>query len=723
MREPISSESTGIGAWRRAAGGMMSGWRLVVAGVAGWGGVAVGQTTPYDFGSPDASEQMVIEYVNRSRLYPAAEAQGFWDAADPAKRAPDQLDWNLADAYSAFRVNMSVAVQRISAMPVVPPVAPNAKLMAAGRQHTQWMFANEVQSHTQPPATSASDSIVRRISATGYNWAGLGENIYAYGRDLYYAHASFEVDWGGPDYGMQSPAGHRLNNHNKDHREIGVGVRLGYSGYGAGDVGPVVGTVDFGSQRSTPAFVTGVAYYDVNGNQRYDLHEGISGLRVDVTGASHHAVTAPGGGYAVPVPTAAATRAVTLSGLRAGGQASAVIADGKNVKIDFTPAYVAPVLGDPGPVTAGVPASFSFPTTPGATAYEVVTAGVVPAAAEKADAATHLTSYVTPGRYALLQTSVRVGAAGAAIHLAHPVLEDQWVMLNPIYVPGPDATVTFQSWLRASSVRQVARLQVSTDDGQSWTDAWTKVGAAAGAAGWAPVTVPLGAHAGRLLRLRFAYTVKGNTWQAGLGVSSGWFIDDISFAGTEQLSASQTQTVAATADTAGFTHTPVAGTLVVAARPVISGRPWAIAPVRRVEVGTATPYVQWATREEARLGLPAGTLGRDGGAPAGPDGTPGLVRYALGLSADQSAAGRLPRAEVSGVGLCVTYFRDLSRTGVDVALEVSGDYENWHEPGAAGAPQVLSDTVQGIEGTLERRCALIAPAQGRVAARLRVTPR
>jgi hypothetical protein len=701
----------------------MSGWRWLVVGLVGSGGVVLGQTTAYDFGSPDASEQVVIEHVNRSRLFPAAEAQGFRDAADPAKRAPDQLDWNLADAYSAFGVNMSVAVQRISALPVVPPVAPNANLMAAGRQHTQWMFANKKQSHTQPPATSASDSIVRRISATGYNWAGLGENIYAYGRDLYYAHASFEVDWGGSDYGMQNPAGHRLNNHNKDHREIGVGIRLGYSGYEAGDVGPVVGTVDFGSQRSTPAFVTGVAYYDVNGNQRYDLNEGISGLRVEVAGATHHAVTAPGGGYAVPVPTAAATRAVTLTGLRATGQANAVIAGGNNVKIDFTPAYVEPVLSDPGPVAAGVPASFSFPATPGATAYEVVTAGVVPAATETAAAPANLTSYITPGRYSLLQTSVRVGTTGAAIHLAHPVLEDQWVMLNPTYVPGPNASVTFQSWLRASTVRQVSRLQVSTDGGQSWTDAWTKVGATTGAAGWSPVTVSLGAHAGRLLRLRFNYTVKGNSWQAGLGVSSGWFIDDISFAGTEQLSAPQTATVPVSQATVQFMHTPAAGTLLAAARPVISGRAWAFAPARRIEVSTATPYMQWAATEEARLGLAPGRLGLDGGAPAGPDGTPALVRYALGLSADQSAADRLPRAEVSPSGLCVTYFRDLSRTGVDVGLQVSSDYENWYEPGAPGAPQVLSDTALGVEGTLERRCALIAPTQGRVAARLRVTPR
>ena len=116
----------------------------------------------------------MMEYVNRSRQFPGVEAQGYRDAADPAKRAPDQLDWNLADAYKDFGVNMAVAVQRISALPVVPPVAPNAKLMAAARQHTQWMFANRVQSHTQPPATSASDSIVRRINASGVQLGGAG---------------------------------------------------------------------------------------------------------------------------------------------------------------------------------------------------------------------------------------------------------------------------------------------------------------------------------------------------------------------------------------------------------------------------------------------------------------------------------------------------------------------------------------------------------------------
>ena len=47
--------------------------------------------------------------------------------------------------------------------------------------------------------------------------------------------------------------------------------------------------------------------------------------------------------------------------------------------------------------------------------------------AELADTAAAFESFVTPGRYSLLQSRVRVGTTGGAIHLAHPELEDQWV--------------------------------------------------------------------------------------------------------------------------------------------------------------------------------------------------------------------------------------------------------------------------------------------------------
>jgi len=699
-------------------------WVQALVGACGWvmgGAMGWGQTVAYDFGSPSADEQMMIELVNRSRAHPGVEAQGFRDAADPAKRPPDQLDWNLADAYSAFGVNMSVAVQRISALPVVPPLAPNAKLLTAARQHTQWMFTNRKQTHIQPPSTTGGDSIARRITATGYDWVAAGENIYAYGSDHYHVHAGYEVDWGGPDYGMQRPAGHRLNNHSKDFREIGVGVRWGYSGYTTADVGPLVNTVNFGAQRNSSAFVTGVAYYDRNGNQRYDINEGISGLRIDVSGASHHAVTAPGGGYAVPVPVAAATRAVTLSGLRSSGQATATIAGGANVKIDFVPPYVPPVVADPGPAAIGRALTISFPTTVGATAYDVVKATPVPAAAEPFDTATNLDSYVTAGRYHLLQSSVRLGSTGAAIHLAHPVAEDQWVMLKPTYLASSSGSLTFQSWLRGSSQRQVARVQISADDGRTWTDAWTRVGTTAGATAWAPVTVPLGAQAGRLIRLRFNYTLKGNSWNAGVGVTSGWFIDDITFSGVEQLSAATFASVPATGPHAGSSITPTAaGTLVTAARPVISGEPWDFGPVRRIDVSALSPFQEWVQKEERRLGLAPGTLTAPEDSPHHPEGVPALVRYALGLPADAPASERLPQIEGTPEGLCVVYFRDRTRSDVVVGLEVSGDYLNWHHPGEPGAPVVLSDIVVDVDGPLERRCAIIAPANGRVAARLSV---
>ena len=49
-------------------------------------------------------------------------------------------------------------------------------------------------------------------------------------------------------------------------------------------------------------FLTGVVYYDFNGNNFYDLGEGTGGVVVTASGSSFFATTANSGGYSVPVP-------------------------------------------------------------------------------------------------------------------------------------------------------------------------------------------------------------------------------------------------------------------------------------------------------------------------------------------------------------------------------------------------------------------------------------
>ena len=250
----------------------------------------------YEFGNPNGEEQLYLELINRARAHPSAEGARLAATTDPA----------VLSAYSYFSVNLTMMQSEFNAIPARPPLAPNASLTTAARGHSAWMLATGIQDHYQ---TNPSNSPSSRAVAAGYGSSYVGENIYASASSTWYGHAGFQVDWGYGSGGMQTGRGHRANIHSSNFREIGVGVKLGSNG----GVGPQLVTQDFGYNSSSPSFGTGVAYYDLNGNNFYDAGEGISGLTVHISGASHYCITAEGGGWAIPVPRSAATRTATLS--------------------------------------------------------------------------------------------------------------------------------------------------------------------------------------------------------------------------------------------------------------------------------------------------------------------------------------------------------------------------------------------------------------------------
>jgi uncharacterized protein YkwD len=141
------------------------------------------------------------------------------------------------------------------------------------------MLQNNYQGHNGPDGDLITRLQAYVSGAFGYT---LGENVYAYSKSVPYGHAGFEVDWGGTiaNGGMQSPPGHRINIHNADFREAGIGVVLGSNG-GSGGVGPQLVTQDFGSVGGLLPFVTGVVYRDLNGNGLYDPDEGMGGVTVN----------------------------------------------------------------------------------------------------------------------------------------------------------------------------------------------------------------------------------------------------------------------------------------------------------------------------------------------------------------------------------------------------------------------------------------------------------
>ncbi|MEI6655289.1 MAG: CAP domain-containing protein, partial [Verrucomicrobiota bacterium] len=315
---------------------------LLTIGV--WMGLAAachGQSA-YNFGNPSADEQLYIECINRARANPAAEGARL--AASTA------LD--VTRAYSQYAVDLALMQTEFNAIAAAPPLAPSAGLTTSARAHAAWMLANAAQSHNETnPANTPWD----RITAAGYSYMSAGENIFAYATSVWHGHAGFNVDWGsGGTGGMQDGRGHRTNIHSANFHEIGVGVVLGSNS----GVGPQLVTQDFGTQSANPTFGTGVAYYDLNGNNAYDAGEGIAGLSVNVSGASYACTTASGGGWVVPVPNATATRTVTFSGLNLNqsvtlGFVKPATGIAPNAKADLKLSYTPPVVSSLASTTAG----------------------------------------------------------------------------------------------------------------------------------------------------------------------------------------------------------------------------------------------------------------------------------------------------------------------------------------------------------------------------------
>ena len=102
----------------------------------------------------------------------------------------------------------------MGAIPPAPPLAFNAKMQAAARAHAQDMLAHAV------PGSSGNGRKHARFAARGRGLR-LGEltaeNIFSYSKSVFYGHAGFEIDWGGPasNGGMQTPPIHRQIIHSR----------------------------------------------------------------------------------------------------------------------------------------------------------------------------------------------------------------------------------------------------------------------------------------------------------------------------------------------------------------------------------------------------------------------------------------------------------------------------------------------------------------------------
>ncbi len=541
---------------------------------------AVAGPALYSIGDPTDEEQLYLEYINRARANPAAEGQRLRQTDDPQVR----------QAYKSFFVDLDLMVSQFGALAPAPPLSMNAKLLASARLHSQDMLAIARQQH----AGSDGSTNGSRATAQGYVWTTIAENIYANSESVWQGHAGFQVDWGTTNStgtnaigGMQNPPGHRLNIHSAAYREAGIGVVNGQNTVGTNTVGPQLVTQDFATAQNATPFVTGVAYYDLIGNGFYDPGEGLGGVTVTIPGASFLAVTSNSGGYSVPVPgNGVYTVTFSAPGLSTL-ERTITITNSNNAKADFTPAYSPPTISGPDVAITGQNNSYSFTAVGAATGYEWRQTERIVSTVEGAEnGLARITAVTSPG-YTVIVNDVKASGT-KSFHLTHTNAEPQYLTLNRIFLLGQTSKLEFQSRLGWAAPDQVARAQVSLDDGKSWQDIWTQAGTDnSGEGAFHGRSVSLAAHAGKEVRVRFVYDFTFGQFFNQTDSGVGLYLDDIIITDAEEL---VNQAITAVQTGTSFNFAPASqGSFALQVRAKVSNRLLNWGPIRLISAQEGTP--------------------------------------------------------------------------------------------------------------------------------------
>jgi len=202
---------------------------------------------------PTPEETLILEYMNRFRANPVAEME----IIAPPGKSGGSVDWKM------FRDEMKQ-------LKPMPPMVINLDLLDAARKHSYYMVFNGL-GHDETPGKPGfyGAGPGDRIKASGFKGGGWAENAFAGSSGAWGSHEGFIVDSGDGPGGMQPARGHRKNMMSA-FREIGAGGVPNGRGLSV--------THDFGSRDVRMA--GGVVYVDANGNNFYDVGEGVGQVTI-----------------------------------------------------------------------------------------------------------------------------------------------------------------------------------------------------------------------------------------------------------------------------------------------------------------------------------------------------------------------------------------------------------------------------------------------------------
>jgi len=249
---------------------------------------------------PDGNEQQLVWLMNRARANPVQE--GFWLATS------SEVD--IAGGRSYFGVNLNVLQSEFASYAAKPPAAFDVRMYNAALAHSNDLIVRDAQDHNNQFAL---------IDQAGFKCLSGRGNVFSYARSSLYAHAAFNIDWGGNDgTGMQTGRGHRMAIMSVDGNYTNVGFAMVPENNPNTSVGPLVTTGNFcGANSYYPdhynQFIVGTVWRDNNSNARYDPGEGVGNVKVEPNLGEYYAVTANSGGYTIPVQSSG-LYTITFSG-------------------------------------------------------------------------------------------------------------------------------------------------------------------------------------------------------------------------------------------------------------------------------------------------------------------------------------------------------------------------------------------------------------------------
>jgi hypothetical protein len=214
-----------------------------------------------DWAGLSPEEQLLVELVNRARMDPGAEVA--------------RLSEPLATGISGNAAQ---------------PLAVTRSLSLAARGHSQDMDNRDFFAHTNPDGQSPGARAIEEGHGSGF----VGENIGWVGSSSTAFDRQMRVE--GHHRNLWNSDGHQRNLMDPRWSEAGLGYDEGsYQGFN----GSTFATQMFGDRGH--AYLTGVVIDDGDGDDFYDIGEGLGGVRITATNGTETlgTLTWAAGGYAL----------------------------------------------------------------------------------------------------------------------------------------------------------------------------------------------------------------------------------------------------------------------------------------------------------------------------------------------------------------------------------------------------------------------------------------